>query len=60
MQQNTNRTKCINSKIQTRQNTKRQNTNCQIENVTKKTNATKYKCKKRTKYKNDKIEKKKI
>ena len=40
MGQNTNRTKYKNSKIQTRQNTKGQNTNCQ--NM----NATKYNCNK--------------
>ena len=37
MEQNTNRTKCKNSKIQTRRNTNCQNTNVE------KTNATKYK-----------------
>ena len=64
MKQNTNMTKCKTSKIQTRQNTKEQNTNCQN------TNVTKYKCNKiqmeqntnRTKYKNTKykIQKDKI
>ena len=38
MEQNTNRTKCKNSKIQTRQNTTEQNTSSQN------TNVTKYKC----------------
>ena len=62
MQQNTNRTKCKNSKIQTRQNTKGQNTNC------KNINATKQKCNKihmeqntnRTKCKNSKFNHNKI
>ena len=40
MEQNTNRTKCKNAKIQTRQNTKEQNKNCQN------TNVSKYKCNK--------------
>ena len=56
MGQNTNRTKYKNSKIQTGQNTKGQNKNCQN------TNGTKYKCNKtqmeqntnRTKWKNSK------
>ena len=59
MGQNTNRTKYKNSKIQTRQNTKGQNTKCQI------TNVTKYNCNtiqmekntNRTKCKNTKIQK---
>ena len=58
MGENTNRTKYKNSKIQTRQNTKEQNTNCQN------TFVTKYKCNKiqmghntyRTKYKISKIQ----
>ena len=65
MQQNTNGTKyiCKNAKIQTRQNTKEQNTNCQNTFVTKykcnkiqmgqNTNRTKYKI---PKYKHDKIQ----
>ena len=47
--QNTNMTKCKNSKIQTRQNTKDQNTNCQN------TNITKYKWNKTQKEQNAKI-----
>ena len=39
-EQDTNMTKCKNTKVQTRQNTKGQNTNCQN------TNVTKYKCNK--------------
>ena len=62
MKQNTNMTKCKTSKIQRRQNTKEQNTNCQN------TKVTKYKCieiqmgrntnrpKKIPKYNHDKIQ----
>ena len=65
MGQNTNRTKYKSSKIQTRQNTKEQNTNCQNIKVIK--YKCKYKCnkiqrgqntnrpKKIPKYKHDKI-----
>ena len=38
IEQNTNRSKCKNTKVQTRQNTRGQNTN------SKNTNVTKYKC----------------
>ena len=71
MGQNTNKTKYKSSKIQTRQNTKGQNTNCQNTNVTRYKwnkiqkcqiqNETKYnKIQNTTKYKQDKIQKNKI
>ena len=58
MEQKTNRTKCKNSKIQTRQNTKGQNITCQTTNVTKcKRNKIQIEQNKdRTKCKNTKIQ----
>ena len=58
MEQNTSRTKCKNSKIQTQQHKKGKNTHCQNTNVTKKCH--KIQMQKTPKYKQDKIQKNKI